>query len=243
MQKRLILTVSLACSIACVSLPRAEGQELPRFGIAVGAGSLGAGIEAATAVARKTNLRFGFNYFSLDLSGTDSKNDIKYNANLRLESFEVLMDQYVKGPFHVSAGALVYDGFRGSGSVNVPAEQTFNLNSVTYTSALGDPVTGTASIGARKIAPELLIGFGNLLPRNRRHFTANLDLGVAFQGSPNAKLNLAGSVCASAHLGCATIASQPTVMANILAEQNKVNDQLKPFQFYPIIRLTFGYKF
>src|ERR1039458_10660394 len=49
------------------------GQGLPRFGIQVSAGTLGAGIQAATAVTRRSNVRFGVSYFSYS-GGTTSDN-------------------------------------------------------------------------------------------------------------------------------------------------------------------------
>ena len=229
--------------IAQSSPQETDHRSLPRFGLAVNIGTLGAGIEAATAIARHTNIRGGFNYFSYSLSGTDSKNNLGYAGSLRLESGEILLDQYLKGGFHISGGALLYDGFQGTGTVHVSGGQSLTLNSVTYYSSASDPVTGTGSITVRKIAPEALIGFGNLLPRSSRHFAVNLDLGVAYQGSLNTRLNLLGSTCATATGGCATISSSPLVQANILAEQSKINNTLRPFQFYPVIRLGFGYKF
>jgi hypothetical protein len=220
-----------------------SGQsDLPRLGIAASIGSLGVGGQVATAVARKVNVRGGFNYFSYSLSGTTNDN-IAYNGKLRLESAEALVDYYVAGPFHISGGALLYNGFQGTGTIVEPAGHSFTLNSVTYYSSPTDPTNGTGTLIPRKAAPVALIGFGNLLPRNKHHFTANFDLGVAFQGSPNAKLNLMGSVCSAPNTGCAPISVQPTVQANILAEQNKVNNDLAPFKFYPVLRLTFGYKF
>lgn len=266
MKKRtMILKATLACWVAVASLPSCFGQppdtppstadtmaakphdhvddqKLPRFGIAVGVGTLGASLQVGTAVAKHTNIRGGFNYFSLGLSGTSSDN-LSYNATLRLSSAEVLVDQYLKGPIHISGGALLYDGFKGTGNVSVPGGQSLTLNSVTYYSAASNPVTGTAEIGARKVAPEVLLGFGNLLPRGTRHFTVNFDLGVVFQGSPNAKLNLLGSTCNTPNGTCLSISSNSSVQTNIAAEQLKVNNDLKPFQFYPVIRLTFGYKF
>lgn len=265
MQKRTLLALPLAFCAAGVLPPSCFGQAqgnpttaapgsaapaasprsdaLPKFGLALSVGTHGAGIQAATAIARRSNLRFGFNYFSLGLSGTDSKNNLTYDATLRLESAEILVDQYIRGPFHISGGALIYDGFQGTGTVAVAGGQTLDLNGVTYYSATSNPVTGTAAIGARKFAPEVLLGFGNLLPRSARHFTANLDLGVAFQGSPNAKLNLLGSTCTGPATGCSPISSNAQVQSNVTAEQTKINNDLKPFQFYPIIRLSFGYKF
>jgi hypothetical protein len=221
-----------------------HAQELPKFGIAVSAGSLGAGIEAGTAIAHKTNVRFGFNYFRYSLSGTRSSDNLTYDGKLRLASAEVLLDQYIKGPFHISGGALLYDGFQGTGAVHVPGGSSLTLNDVKYISSQADPVTGTGKIEARKVAPVVLFGFGNLLPRSARHFTANVDLGVAFQGSPNAKLNLMGSTCDPVRpTSCAAISANSSVQANIMAEQDKMNHDLKPFQFYPVLRISFGYKF
>jgi hypothetical protein len=261
MRKQLTFTAVMAC--ASILLPRCFGQAsdiapppnppapassaassnptpVPRFGVALAAGTLGAGIEFATGIARHTNFRAGFNYFTWTLSGTDSNNGLSYSGTLRLASGEVLVDQNLAGPFHISGGALLYDGFQGTGSVHVPGGQTLTLNNVTYVSAGSDPVIGTGAITVRKVAPEVLFGLGNLLPRGQRHFAVNLDIGAAFQGSPNIALNLTGSTCLAQT--CTTIGSNPSVQANITAEQGKISNTLKPFQFYPVIRLTFGYK-
>jgi len=217
-------------------------QPLPRLGIALSIGTLGAGIQVATAVERHLNVRGGFNYFSYSLSDTTNDN-LAYNGSLRLESGEILLDYYPIGPFHVSGGALIYNGFQGSGKVSVPGGQTVTLNGVTYYSEASDPVTGNGKIQAKKYAPMVLFGFGNLLPRSQRHFSTNVDIGVAFQGSPNATLNLVGSTCATLSTGCAPISAQPTVQANVVAEQTKINKDLMPFRFYPVISMSFGYKF
>jgi hypothetical protein len=99
-------------------------------------------------------------------------------------------------------------------------------------------------VGRFKYAPEILIGFGNLLPRSSRHFPADFEAGVAFQDSPNATLNLVGNTCVNSPVtGCSPINSNSSVQANILAEQNKINNALAPFRYYPVVRVNFGYKF
>lgn len=123
-------------------------------------------------------------------------------------------------------------------------EATLYRSEVVYYSPGSNPVIGTGSIASRKYAPEILIGFGNLLPRSSRHFSANFEAGVAFQGSPNATLSLVGSTCINGPVtGCSAINSNSSVQANILAEQNKINNALGPFRFYPVVRVNFGYKF
>jgi len=228
-----------ALPVCCFGQSTAGG-----FGIAVGGGTLGAGAQAAVAVASKSNVRFGVNYFKY--TGSVTSSNITYNGSLRLESAELLMDQYIAGGLHISAGTLIYDGNRGTATASVPGGQTFSLNSVSYFSASSDPVHGTGAIASRKVAPEILVGIGNLVPRSKRHFTANIEAGVGFQGSPNAVLSLGGSTCLiSPTVGCSSIATNPTVQANVLAEQNKINNNkaMQLFKFYPIVRLTFGYKF
>jgi len=243
--KRASLTV-LICSCAGALLPNCSAQssgDVPKFGLAVGAGSLGAGVEGAVSVLHHSNVRFGVNYFSYSLSGTYSNDNLGYSGKLRLASAEALWDQYLAGPVHISAGALIYDGFQGTGSIHVPGGGSFSLNGVSYISDASDPVTGTGMISSRKVAPEVLLGFGNLVPRSSRHFTVNVDLGVAFQGSLNAQLNLGGSVCAPQGAGCAPVSAQPMVQANVVAEQSRINNSLAPFKYYPVVRLSIGYKF
>lgn len=213
---------------------------LPRLGLAVVVGTTGPGIEVATAVARKTNIRGGFNYFDYSLSGTN--NNITYSGKIRLESAEILLDQYLAGPLHISAGAMVYNGFQASGTLSVPGGQNFTLNHVSYYSSASDPVNGTGLITARKVAPEVLFGLGNILPRGARHFGVNLDLGVAFQGSANATLNFGGSTCLTPSGGCLPISSDPSVQSNVQAQQGKLNHSLNPYWFYPVLRISFGSK-
>ena len=234
-----------ACFAQATTANAAQNDQppLPRFGIAVNVGTLGAGIEAATAIHRRLNIRGGFSYFSYDLSGTSSDN-LGYDAALRLEFADALVDYFPVKWFHLSGGALIYDGFQGKGTISVPGGQSLTLNGVKYYSSAANPVTGTADIVAQKAAGVVLFGFGNMLPRNQHHFSVTSDFGIAFQGSPTTTLNLIGSTCATPTTGCAPISAQPSVQANVIAEQSKINKDIKPYgSYYPILRISFGYKF
>jgi hypothetical protein len=219
------------------------GQDLPKFGVGVKASTLGLGIEAATAVTSRSNVRAGFNGFSYSHDVT--KDGIHYNSTLTLRSFEVLYDQYVIGGFHVSPGLLVYNGNHVDATASVPGGSYFTLGGVNFISDRNNPVGGTGRLNLRKAAPMLLMGFGNLLPRSSRHFAVNLEFGVVFQGSPGAKLNLNGSACSPPPetLCQNIIGSGPTLQSIIQSEQNKINDSLGPFKYYPVVSLGFGYKF
>lgn len=224
------------------SLCAQTNGSLPKFGLGLKVSTLGAGIEAATAVSRKSNLRVGFNYFTY--SDTFTKDGIAYDGKLNLQSFEVHYDQYLIGGFHISPGVLLYDDNRGMASAAVPSAQSFTLGGTTYYSSASSPVVGNGTLGFQyKTAPELLIGFGNLLPRSKRHFGFNFEFGAAYQGSPSVALNLTGSACTSPGVNCQSIASTPAIQSNVTAQQTKINGDLKVFKYYPVVSLAFGYKF
>jgi hypothetical protein len=223
------------------SAPSPAASRLPKFGIAFGVSTLGVTVQAATAVSRTDNVRVGFNYFTY--SRDFGKDGIAYHGTLKLQSAEVLFDQYIGGVFHVSPGLVFYDGNKGTANATVPGGQGFSLGSANYFSDSANSVSGTGQITARKAAPEVLIGFGNLLPRSQKHFTVNFELGVVFQGSPSATLNLNGNACLGAGVGCQSISSSSAVQANVQSEETKINNSLKIFKYYPVTRLTFGYRF
>ena len=215
----------------------------PHVGVGVSAGTLGIGPQAAVSILKLSNIRGGANFFSYDDDFT--KDGVHYNGSLKLRSFQLTWDQYFPhlGGLHISPGALLYDGNTGHATAQVPGGSSFTLGTTTYYSGNTNPVAGSGDITFNKAAPMILLGFGNLVPRSNRHFGVNLDLGVVFQGSPNAKLNLAGTACLNPAQTSCLNASDFTVQENVLAEQNKINNDLNPFRYYPIVSFSFSYKF
>jgi hypothetical protein len=230
-----------ACCVASQFPSPCAAQGLPKFGIGVKASTLGIGVEAGTAVTRRSNVRVGFNAFSY--SHDLDKDGISYAGKLSLRSFEILYDQYLIGGFHVSPGLLAYNDNHGEATARVPGGSPFTLGGTTYFSDRTNPVGGTGTLKLGKASPMVLFGFGNLLPRSSRHFAVNFEFGVVFQGSPDVKLNLTGSTCNSQGNACLNMSSNPDVQNQIKAEQNKINDSLLPFKYYPVVSLGFGYKF
>lgn len=235
----LLFQVVLNLSAACFAQTESD-KPFSRLGIAVKVSSLGPGIEAATPLTHRSNLRGGFNVFSYDRGF--HKDGIAYAGQLRFRSAEAHYDWFpFSGSFHVSPGALVYNGNQLTSNPSVPGGQTFTLNNATYTSDSVDPISGAGKIDFVKAGPMFTVGWGNLLPRNHRRFSVPVEFGVIYTGAPRTSLNLGGSACDSTGLNCASTNSIPGFQANVKAEQNKLNNDVSAFKFYPVLSVGFGF--
>lgn len=222
--------------------PEHTGQTpFSRIGIGVKISTLGAGIEAATPLAGKFNLRGGFNM--LRYSRPITNDGIHYEGQLQFQSAEAHLDWFLFGGFHISPGILFYNGNRLTGTASVPGGQTFSVGGTTYESDLAAPVTGTGKLDFVKVSPSIMFGIGNLIPRNGRHFSFLFEFGGAYQGSARVALNLAGNVCDTTGTFCRAVSSDPTVQANIQSQQVKIQNDVNPYRFYPVISAGFGFNF
>jgi hypothetical protein len=215
----------------------------PFSSVGVGAtfSSLGIGFEAATPLSRSTDVRAGMNL--LGYSTTFSNSGINYDATLQLRSVDALLDWYpFRGSFHVSPGAMLYNGIQLKANTSVAAGEYFSLNNAGYISAPGDPVGGNASLKFGPAAPMVLAGWGSLVPHNK-HFSIPFEAGFVFSGAPHTLLNMTGNVCNPDGANCRAISSDPTVQSNILAQQKIFNNDVSEFKVYPVISIGFAYRF
>jgi len=212
-----------------------------RIGFGVKVSTLGAGIEVATPLARRFNIRGGFNMIRLDHTLTD--NGIQYKGQLRFQSAEAHLDWFPFWGFHVSPGLLFYNGNQATASAVVPGSQTFSVGGTTYESDPAVPVTGTAKLDFVRVSPTIMLGVGNLIPRSGRHYSFLFEVGGAYQGSARVALNLAGNVCDTTGMNCRAISSDPTVQSNVQAQQVKIQNDVNPYRFYPVISLGVGFNF
>ena len=203
--------------------------------------SLGPGADLAVAISPKTSVRLGANVFRYGRSF--DRDGVTYHGNLNLLSINALWDFFpTAGRLHVSGGALLYNGNKLDANSNVPGGQSFSLGNQTYTSSLADPVHGSGNVTTRKIAPMVLVGFGNPAHGESR-LAMSFDAGVAFQGTPNVRLNFAGTACDASGTICRNAATDPDVQASVLQEQQKLNNDIGMFRFYPIVQFSIGYRF
>ena len=212
-----------------------------KVGIGVKFSTLGAGIEVASPLTYKLNLRGGFNIFRYSRAITN--NGIVYDGNLHFQSAEAHLDWFPFGGFHVSPGLLFYNGNSVTSTAAVPGGQTFTLGGTQYLSDPAVPVNGTGTLDFVKVAPSIMVGVGNLIPRNGRHYSFLFEVGGAYQGSARVALNLAGNVCDPTGTICRPISSDPTVQANIAAQQQKIINDVNPYRFFPVISGGIGFNF
>jgi hypothetical protein len=137
---------------------------------------------------------------------------------------------------------LIYNGNRLDADASVPGGQTFSLGGNVFRSNAANPITGSGKLEFNKVAPMVVFGFGNVVPRSR-HFSVSLDLGVAFHGTPTASLSLAGSACAPNGTNCRNAATDPTIQSSLQSEVAKLNRNAEPYKVFPIISAGFGYRF
>lgn len=222
--------------------PSSGGDE-GHFGVGVKVGLLGAGAEVAARVTHRSNVRAGFNV--LGYSRNFSKDGVNYDGHLDFRTFEAHYDFFPwAGSFHVSPGLVAFVGDPIKARAFVPGSQSFTLGGQQYFSDPTAPTSATGKINFNNsVAPAITVGFGNLIHRDSKHFSVPVELGVAFQGSPQTTLAFTGNVCDAPGINCRPVASDATVQANVISEQGKINHSLSPIKVWPIISVGFGYKF
>lgn len=242
--KKALLVFALVVPMLVVSAGRAGAQSPgPRAGVAVKFGVLGAGVDVAVPVGDKVNIRGGFSGFSLSHEFEDD--GITLDASLKLRSASAHLDWFpFGGGFHLSPGVMLYNGNEGSATASVPAGRTFTLGNQDYTSDPSSPVTGTAAIAfERRVAPSLMLGWGNVVPRGGRRWSIPFELGVVFTQAPKAVLSLSGNACDTRGLGCRSIATDAGLQAEVRAQEAEINDNIDILKLIPVFSIGVAFSF
>ena len=230
-------------SIRRGSVPSLRLQTRPFSAVAVGltAGIDGLGVDVATPLATKINLRASASF--LNYSPKVTSNGIPIDAAISFRSIGAGVDffPYHNG-FHITPGATLYNGNHAGAVANIAGGTSFTINDADYVSSLADPVHGVFGVSfGRKLAPSLTMGFGNMLRRDS-HWSMPVEFGFQYIGQPKFTLNLTGSVCDSDG-DCSTVQSDAATITNLQQEQIKINNEISPLRFYPILKIGLGYRF
>ena len=211
----LILSVLLSCGAGC--------QDSGKYAVSGKVSTLGLGGEFTTGVTSNVNARVGLNMLDFDIDEEEIE-DIEYDIELDFSSFSALADWYVfNGSFRISGGVISMDH-----EINLDASPSDEIDIGEGTYSPADIGTLSGCVEIDDVAPYVGIGWGNPLTSNRRWgFTC--DFGVAFTSSPDVKLTATGAVAG---------------LAEDLAKEIKdIEDDVDKFELYPVIAVSFFYRF
>ena len=187
-------------------------------------GTLGAGPELAYRNGHYVGIRADAGFLSY--SHNEAVSQIDYNGRLKLDSYGLAADVFpFGGGFRISAGARKNDNkieLNGTPSTSV------TVGNNVYTPAQVGTLSGT--VKSNSFAPTISLGYGGALAKG---FTVGAELGVMFQGTP--KVNN--------YHATGLLASTPAFEADLAAEEQKVNDKVHSYQYWPIAQILLLYRF
>lgn len=219
--------------LACLCMPMVVLAQ-PTFGVKMS--TLGYGIEAALALSEKMSVRVNYHRINLNLNTT--QDDIEYDVDLKFNTLATLLDWHPRrGGFRISGGVLVNNNEFKSQAIG-QNEKEYDIGDETYT---GD-FTLTGKIAFRKIAPYLGIGWG-MPPSKKRGWSLLADIGVLYHGQPQIELNASGKIVRKRDKKEFNDINDPEFSEDLAKEQQKLNDDIKDWAFYPVVSLGFAYQF
>lgn len=214
-----------------------------KIAVGVNIGLLGPGVEIATPLSRRTNLRVDGSFFNYSISSI-TQDGVNYGGNLKLRDVRASYDFFpFHGSFRLSGGVEVYNRLNVDATGTVAVGQTVTFNHQDYT--VQTPLQGTASLAyGNKVAPTFTFGWGNAIPRSRRHFAFPVEIGAAYTGTPKFDLAMnSGSACVAGTTTCGPVSTVDGFQTNLTAQKNKIINDLKVARFYPILNAGVTYRF
>jgi opacity protein-like surface antigen len=220
----------LACALAAI-LATASAHAQVGMAVTADLGTTGAGVHLVVPMESDLNGRFGINYLKHDT--TTHSGGIAYDAQAKLQTFDVLFDWYVlaNSRFRLTGG-VVYNGNEISGRARPEGDGFYHINGRRYLPS--DVGTLDGKVDFQKAAPYIGIGWGNALSPNRR-WNFNADLGAFYQGK--AHVNLVSRGCTSSPVTCIVLAR------DVAAEEARLSDELSDHKFFPVLRASVSYSF
>ena len=184
--------------------------------IGVKGGTQGLGLELTKGISDSLNIRFDVNGFTYDADETYDGN--AYNLDLDLSMYGAHVDWHpMRGGFYVTAG--IY----GNGSeLTGQTVGDITINGIPYPG-----VTLGAQVDFDSTAPYVGIGFGNAVSADKR-LGFNLNVGVIYTGSPQVALS---------------DSSNTIPPADLRAEEQKLQEEIDDFEYYPVVSVGMSYRF
>jgi hypothetical protein len=226
-------------------IPGKKTRPFTSLGVDAHVGIGGIGFDLATRLSSKFNLRAGADFFSYGTSFEEQGANV--TADLRLRSGHASLDWFpFGGRFRLSPLIVFGNNNRVLATALVPSGSTITLNGQDYISSVTDPLHGNGSVDFRKVSPGFSLGFGNILPRTKSHFSVPVEAGFYYVGQPGLKVTFSGSACdptPPASVGCQSVDQDPDFQQNLQAFIARNNNNLSYASFFPIFSIGIGYKF
>jgi hypothetical protein len=205
-------------SVLFLALAMAAGSA-QAIGIGARAGTTGLGADLGVGILPTLGGRVGFS--ALEANTHVDTSDVRYDAKAKLQNINLFLDWSPLGPFRITGGFMPN---------NNKVDLTGNPSSG-GTFPAGSNLTGTVK-PEKDFAPYLGIGYGNVWTTGVNFY---FDAGIMFQGSPQVTLNL--------NCGTANPAQCAAAQSQVAAEQQRVQDKVDKFKYYPVINLgiTIGF--
>jgi hypothetical protein len=192
--------------------------------------TLGGGLELAMPMTERYTARLGFNTFKI--SANESSSGLNYTGDLKLSSVTALVDwRPWSGVTHLTAGVIFNNNKLEMNATSTGA--TYVIDGFNYTAPVGETIN--TSVGFNKVAPYLGIGWSG--QPKKQGFSFSTDIGILFQGSPQA------TVTASSGWAGTGVDATKTVNDLVANAQNQLNSDLSSFKYYPVISVGIGYTF
>ena len=208
-------------SILALALAAAAGPTCAA-GIGVRAGTTGIGADFGWDIAPTLGGRIGLSggSVSTDLD-TDS---VRYDAKAKFADVNLFLDWSPLGPFRITGGFIPNDN---------KIDLTGRASSTAGNAIVPPGATLNGTVKPEKdFAPYLGIGYGNVWTKGVNFY---FDLGVMFQGTPQVGLTL--------NCGTASAAQCTAAQSQVAAEQQRVQEKVDKYKYYPVanIGITIGF--
>ncbi len=220
MKKLFLLTAALLPGLAL-----AEGN----LALTGKFGTLGFGAELSTALTDSAHLRFGVNAYNWYADTTES--GVDYDATWRTRTASVIGDflPIQDSSFRISVG-LFYNDNKLDLTAEPDAGNSYEINGTTYTAAQIGTLTGKLTFN--KTAPYIGVGWGNAFAKPYG-WSFVLDVGALYQGKPKFSLSSNSTICNA----------DATCRANLAAEQQEAEEDLRSYRWYPVVSAGAVYRF
>jgi hypothetical protein len=148
-----------------------------------------------------------------------------YDLDLKLLTLPILLDwRPFRDSFHISTGIILNSTHM---TLDGPADG-LPANGATASSA---PGTVHGEMQFNPLVPYLGFGWAKTFGKNQR-WGLTSDFGVAFLGAPRVSLH-----------GDGAMAADPAYQRALAHEEDSIEDNLSDFKLYPIVSISFFYRF